>query len=338
MHGEGSRRMSQCADRRLHQSGAALQVTRIRGLLEPATPEQPKDRLDRELSTASTGTKGELNLGEPSPSSNKLVQESQSSLAPTPSVPGHVSKRSSRPSKSRRHRQLDQQPLPSGLERLAYSSTAVYRTPSERDLSPLATPPPDRFQRSERLSPRVLRPPRGSMDRSSPFAGLSQHSTLSASSNSRVANRVSKKPSSAGTRRLRGDQRPRRRFSIERCLKLVPEADSSTYNTRAQRFSIAEENTNMLLKAAMNYAYGYLRSNEPNLPDITLDGLEAIVNDLVHTINDRDPSREIRIPGGRLGGQLLDSALARGLEGYTMPCEQDAEFESVVQLPARHAT
>ena len=137
---------------------------------------------------------------------------------------------------------------------------------------------------------------------------------------------------------LRHNQRARRRFSIERCLKLVREADSSTYNIRAQRLSISEENTKMLLKAAMNHAYRYLGSNEPNLPDITLDGLEAIVNDLVHTINDRDPSHRIRILGGRLGGQLLDTALAEGLNGYTMPCEQDAEFDPVVQLSAWHHT
>lgn len=93
----------------------------------------------------------------------------------------------------------------------------------------------------------------------------------------------------------------------------------------------------MLLKAAMDCAYRHLLSNEPNLPDITLDGLEAIVNDLVHTINGRDPSRGLRILGGRLGGQLLDSALARGLEGYTMPCERDTEFDPVVQLSAWHS-
>ena len=88
----------------------------------------------------------------------------------------------------------------------------------------------------------------------------------------------------------------------------------------------------------MNHAYRYLGSNEPNLPDLTLDGLEAIVNDLAHIINVRDPSRGLSILGGRLGGQLLDSTLARGLEGYLMPCEQDAEFDPVVQLPAWHAT
>ena len=88
----------------------------------------------------------------------------------------------------------------------------------------------------------------------------------------------------------------------------------------------------------MNHAYRYLGSNEPNLPDLTLDGLEAIVNGLAHTINVRDPSRGLSIQGGRLGGQLIDSALARGLEGYLMPCEQDAEFDPVVQLPAWHAT
>ena len=120
--------------------------------------------------------------------------------------------------------------------------------------------------------------------------------------------------------------------------KLIREADSSTYNSRAQRLSIAQDNTDMLLKAAMDHAYRYLGSNEPNLPDITLDGLEAIVNDLVHTINDRDPSRRIKILGGRLGGQLLDSTLAKVLEGSTMLCEQDAEFDPVVQSPAWHAT
>ena len=169
-------------------------------------------------------------------------------------------------------------------------------------------------------------------------AVLSQHSTVSASSSSRVASRVSKTPSPAGIRNLRRNQPARRRFSIERCLKLVREGDSSIHNTRVQRLSIAKENTEMLLKGAMNYAFRYLGSMEPNLPDITLDGLEAIVNDLVHTINDRDPSREIRIVGGRLGGQLLDFALAKGLEGYTMPCEQDAEFDPVVQLPQWHVT
>ena len=273
--------MSQRADRGLHQSGAALQVTRIRGLLEPAAPEQPKDRLNRKSSTASTGTKEVFHLEEPSPSSSKIAQESQSSLAPTPSLPGHVSKRSSRSSKNRRHRKSGQQGLSSGL---------------------------------------------------------SEHSTLSASSNSRITSRVSKQPSSAGTTSPRPNQQVRQRFAIERCLKLVREGHGSINNTKAQRLSIAKDNTDMLLKAALNYAYRYLRSNEPNLPDITLDGLEAIVNDLVHTINGRDPSRGISILGGRLGGQLLDSALARSLEGYTKPCEQGAEFDPVVQLPAWHTT
>ena len=155
---------------------------------------------------------------------------------------------------------------------------------------------------------------------------------------SRVAGRVSKQqPSSAGIG-LRHNERVRRRFSIERCLKLVREADSSIHNSRAQRLSIAKENTDMLLKAAMDYAYRYLGSNEPNLPDLTLDGLEAIVNDLVHTIDDRDPSRGIRILGGKLGGRLIDSGLAESLKGRTMPCEQDAEFDPVVQLSAWHAT
>ena len=337
MRGEGSRSMSKRADEGPRQSGAALRVTHVKSLLEQASPKKQDDRLDQKSSTASTVTNGDFSLEQPF-SSCKIPQENQTSLSPTSSLSARVSKRSSRSSKSRRHRRLGHQPLSMGLERLAYSSTAVYKKSSGRDLSPLATPPPGRFQRSERLSPRVLRPPHGSMDRSSPFAGLSQQSTLPACSNSRVASRVSKEPSSAGIRSLRSNQQPRRRFSIERCLKLVSEADSSASNTRAQRLSIARQNTEMLLRGAMNYAYQYLRSIEPNLPDITLDGLEAIVNDLVHTINDRDPSREISIRGGRLGGQLLDSALARGLEGYTMPCEQDADFDPVVQLPAWHAT
>ena len=94
----------------------------------------------------------------------------------------------------------------------------------------------------------------------------------------------------------------------------------------------------MLLTDATNYTYVCLSSIEPNLPDITLDGLEAIANDLVHTINERDPSRAIRIQGGRLGGQLLDRTLAKGLGGYTMPWGQDAEFDPVIQLPLWHAT
>ena len=189
-----------------------------------------------------------------------------------------------------------------------------------------------------RMSPRVLRPPHGGIDHSSPFVGISRHSKPPASSNSRVASRVSKQPSSIGIESLRRNQRARQRFSIERCLKLVREADSSIHNTRAQRLRIARENTEMLLTDATNYTYVCLSSIEPNLPDITLDGLEAIANDLVHTINERDPSREIRIQGGRLGGQLLDRTLAKGLGGYTMPCGQDAEFDPVIQLPLWHAT
>ena len=94
----------------------------------------------------------------------------------------------------------------------------------------------------------------------------------------------------------------------------------------------------MLLNGSMNYAYNCLQPIEPNLPDITLDGLEAIVNDLVHTINHRDPSRGITIRGGRLKGQLIDRTLAETLKGYTMSCEQDAEFDPVVQLPVWHET
>ena len=94
----------------------------------------------------------------------------------------------------------------------------------------------------------------------------------------------------------------------------------------------------MLLKAALDTAYRYLSLHEPNLPNLTLDGLEAIVNDLIHTINVRDPSHGLSILGGRLGGQLLNSVLARDLEGYTMPCERNADFDPVVQLSAWHAT
>ena len=71
----------------------------------------------------------------------------------------------------------------------------------------------------------------------------------------------------------------------------------------------------MLFNNSMKYAYHCLKRNEPNLPDITLDGLEAIVNDLVHTINHRDPSRGITIRGGRLKGQLINRTIARTLQG-----------------------
>ena len=181
----------------------------------------------------------------------------------------------------------------------------------------LPTPPAPRLSPSERrgikhpatrLCPciyfsthrKILGTPPPPIDDLSPRSANNHHLVVTRGL-SRVAGRVSKPPSSADIG-LRHNQRVRRRFSIERCLKLVREADSSTHNSRAQRLSIAKENTEMLLKAAMNHAYRYLGSNEPNLPDITLDGLEAIVNDLVHTVNIRDPSRGLRILGGRLEG------------------------------------
>ena len=186
------------------------------------------------------------------------------------------------------------------------------------------------------LTENILGTPSSTIDNASPQSANGHHPVVTRGLPP-LAGRVSKQPSSADIG-LRYNQRARRRFSIERCLKLVRGADSSTHNSRAQRLSIAKEHTDLLLKSAMNHAYRYLGSNEPNLPDITPDGLEAIVNDLVHTINVRDPSRGLRTLGGRLGGQLLDSALARGLEGYTKPCEQDAEFDPVVQLSAWHTT
>ncbi len=350
--------MSKCADGGIHKSAGTSPVTRMQNLFEQVAPEQ-------QSLTASRLAAEDISLKEPSPlvlqpnnayenprvlpprasssirdssyaspPSYNAAQESQSSLSSTSSFSGRVSKRSSRSSKGRRHGQLGQQPLSLELERLAYSSTAADEKSSERDRSPPASLPPGQFQSSERLLPRVTRSGRDSMDSSSPFAGLSQHSTLSAPSNLRVVSRVSKRPSSAKSRTSqRRNQRAQQRFSIERCLKLVPEADSSIHNARVQRLSIAKENTEKLLKGAMDYAYRYLRRIEPNLPDITLDGLEAIVNDLVHTINNRDASRAIKIQGGRLGGQLLDSALAEDLEGNIMSCEQDAEFDPIIQLP-----
>lgn len=337
MRSEDGRSMCQCADEGLYQSSAALRVQGMQSLSGQVAPEQRDDFLEQQSSTASRRTNQETDPEEPS-SSGQILQASQSSLSPTSSLSGRISKRSSQSSKGRRQKGLGRRPSSSDLKRPAYSSTVVDKEPSERDPSPLTTPPPGRFQRSKRPSSRVLEPTLGSMDRSSPFEGLSQHSTHSASSNRRVVSRVNKQASSAGNRSLKTYRRDRRRFAIERRLQLVPEAHVSTYNSKAQRFSVAKENTEMLLKKSMNYAYFCLKSVEPNLPDVTLDGLEAIVNDLVHTINHRDPSRRITIRGGRLKGQLIDRNLAKTLEGYTMSCEQDAEFDPVVQLPLWHET
>ena len=335
MRSDGGRLRGQCADEVLHQSAAAL---RVRGLSEKVAPErQEEGHLERQSSSASTRTNQDIGLEEPCSSCN-IAQASQTSLSLTSSLSSRVSKKSSRSFKGRRQREQGQTPPSPKLKRLAYSSTAVYKKRSKKDLSPLATPPPGRSQHFKRPSSRVLEPTRGSMDRSSPFEGICQDNTRSASSNPRVVSRVSKQPSSAGIRNVKFDRGARRRFAIERCLTLVPEAHSRIHNTRAQRVSIAKQNTEMLLNGSMNYAYFCLQSIEPNLPDITLDGLEAIVNDLVHTINYRDPSREITIRGGRLKGQLIDMTLAKSLKGYTMSCEQDAEFDPVVQLPVWHET
>ena len=327
--------MSKCADEALHQTSAASRVKDMKILFGQMAPEQQEDHLERRPSTASRRTDQATDPEEPS-SSGQIPQASQSSLSPTSSLSGRISKRSSQSPKGRRQKGLGQTSPSPKLERLAYSSTVVYKRPSEQNLSPLATPPPGRPQRSKRPLSQVLEPTRGSMDRSSPFKGVSQHSTHSASSKPRVVSRVGKQASSARIRRLKPYRRDQRRFAIERRLKLVPEAYVSTYDSNAQRFSVAKENTEMLLNGSMNYAYNCLKSIEPNLPDITLDGLEAIVNDLVHTINHRDPSRRITILGGRLKGQLIDTTLAKALKGYTMSCEQDAEFDPVVQLPVWH--
>ena len=292
--------MCQCADEGLYQSSAALRVQGMQRLSGKVAPEQRDDFLERQSSTASRKTNQETDPEEPS-LSGQIPQASQSSLSPTSSLSGRMSKRSSRSSKGRRQK-------------------------------------PGRFQRSKRPSSRVLEPTRGSMDRSSPFEGLNQHSTHSASSNPRVVSRASKQASSAGNRSLKPYRRDPRRFAIERHLKLVPEAHVSKYNSEAQRFSVAKENTEMLLRKSMNYAYFCLKSVEPNLPDVTLDGLEATVNDLVHTINHRDPSRRITIQGGRLKGQIIDRTLAETLKGYPMSCEHDAEFDPIVQLPVWHET
>lgn len=309
----------------------------MESLLEQVAPEQREDSLERQSSTASRRTNQDTDLEEPSPS-YQVPQASQSSLSSTSSLSGRVSKISSGSSKGGKHRKGGQKHPSSKLERLAYSSAVVYKRPSKKELSRLATPPPGRSQHSKRPSSRVLEPTRGSMDRSSPFEGVNQDNTHSASSNPRVVSRVSKQPSSTGTKSLRPFFGHQRRFAIERCLKLVPEAQGSTHTSRFQRVAIAKENTEMLFNSSMKYAYYCLKPIEPNLPDITLDGLEAIVNDLVHTINHKDPSREITIGGGRLKGQLINRTIARTLEGYTMSCEQDAEFDPVVQLPVWHET
>ena len=313
MHSEGGRLMSKCADEALHQTSAASRVKDMNSLFGQVAPEQQEDHLERQSSTASRRTDQETDPEEPS-SSGQVPQASQSSLSPTSSLSSRVSRRSSRSSKGQRQRERGQTPPSPKLERLAYSSTAVYKRPSEQDISPLATPPPRRSQRFKRPSSRV------------------------ASSNSKVVSRVIKQVSSTGIRNLKLNQRARRRFAIERCLTLVPKAQVPTYHARAQRLSISKQDTEMLLNGSMNYAYNCLQSIEPNLPDITLDGLEAIVNDLVHTINHRDPSRRITILGGRLKGQLIDRTLAKSLKAYTMSCEQDAEFDPVVQLPVWHVT
>ena len=327
--------MSICADEALNQTSAASRVKDQQSLFRQVTPEQGP--LERKSSTASRRTDQETDPAEPS-SSGQIPQASQSSLFPTSSLSGRISKRSSQSSKGRRQKGLGQTPSSSDLKRPAYSSRMVDKAPSERDPSPLATSPPARSQRAKRPSSRVFEPTRGTMDCSSPFGGVSKRRKHSASSNPKVVSRVIKEASSAGIRNLLLNQGARQRFAIERCLTLLPEAHVPIYNSRAQRFSIAKQNTEMLLNGSINYAYNCLQSIEPNLPDLTLYGLEAIVNDLVHTINHRDPSRRITILGGRLKGQLIDRTLAKTLEGYTISCEQDAEFEPVVQLPLWHVT
>ena len=313
MHSEGVRLMSKCADEALHQTLAASRVKDMNSLFGQVAPEQQEDHLEQQSSTASRRTDQEIDFEGPS-STGQVTQASQSSLSPRSSLSSRVSKRSFRLSKGRRQREPGQTPPSPKIERLAYSSTAVYKRPSEQDISPQAPPPPRRSQRCKGPS------------------------SLVASSNPEVVSRVINEVSSDGIRNLKPNQRARRRYAIERCLTLVPEAHVPSYHIRAQRLSMSKENTEMLLNGSMNNAYNCLRSIEPNLPDITLDGLEAIVNDLVHTINHRDPSRRITVLGGRLKGQLIDRTLAKTLKGYTMSCEQDAEFDPVVQLPVWHVT
>ena len=302
-----------------------------------STPEQQEGHLKRQSSTTSTNKNQDSNLKELS-SSRGTAQASQIPISPTSSLSGRVSKRSSQSSSGRRQKEVGPKTSSIELKGLAHSTAVADKEPSERDFSPLAKPRPGRRQRSQRQSARVLRRAFGSVGRSVPSRSLSQHSTRSRCSNSSVASRVSKGLSTA-EKNLRIDQRARRRrLAIERCLTLVSEADVRTYDTRAQRFSIAKQNTETLLNRSMNYAYHYLRSIEPNLPDITLDGLEAIVNDLVHIINYRDPSRRITIRGGRLNGQLIDESSAKTLQGYIMSCEQDTDFDPIIQSPGRHVT
>ena len=280
------------------------------------------------------------NASASSANENRLLVTPPSERRSTPEQrEGHLKRQSSTTSRNT-NQDSDIQELSSSIELkgLAHSTAVVDKEPSERDSSPLAKPRPGRRQRSQRQSARVLRRAFGSIGRPVPSRSLSQHSTRSRCSNSSVASRVSKGLSTA-EKNLRIDQRARRRrLAIERCLTLVSEADVRTYDTRAQRFSIAKQNTETLLNRSMNYAYHYLRSIEPNLPDITLDGLEAIVNDLVHIINYRDPSRRITIGGGRLNGQLIDEGSAKSLQGHIMSCEQDTDFDPIIQSPGRHVT
>ena len=301
-----------------------------------STPERREGHPKRQSSATSRNTNQDSDLQELS-SFRGTAQESQIPISPTPSLSGRASKRSSQSISGRRQRKVG--PKNSAIEPkgLAHSTSVAEKEPSEVS-SPLAKPRPVRRQRSERQSARVLNRAFGSIGRSVPSRSPSQHSTPSRSSKSSMASRVSKRLSPA-EKNLRVGQRGRRRcLAIERCLTLVSEADIRTYDIRAQRFSIAKQNTETLLNRSMNYAYHCLRSLEPNLPDITLDGLEAIANDLVQIINFKDPSRGISIEGGRLNGRLIDEGSARILQGYIMSCEQDTDFDPIIQSPGRHGT
>ena len=198
MRNERDRSMYQFADESLHQLSPALQVEDMESLLEQVAPEQRKDFLERQSSTASRRTNQDTDLEESSPS-YQVPQASQSSLSSTSSFSGHVSKRNSGSSKGAKHRKGGQKHPSPKLERLAYSSAVVYKRRSKKDLSRLATPPRGRSQHSKRPSSRVLETTHGSMDRSSPFEGFNQDNTYSASSNPRVVSHVSEQPSSAGT-------------------------------------------------------------------------------------------------------------------------------------------
>ena len=208
------------------------------------------------------------------------------------------------------------------------ASTPTYRFEDEENL-PSDFPTKAEYSRSERSWPQISKSSRQRTDYTSFSSINSRSSKYSPSSESSFSSRISKKV-------------PRSLKSCRWCKEaLLAELEHRRGNANEDykfwRLSESKANTEELIKGAVSHAYRCLRWTEANLPNVTLDGLEAIVVDLTHIINEHDPTRGIEIQGGRLGGEILDDDRAMRLEDECiLSIEHDTRLEPYIHSPPRH--